>query len=83
MRLRRQVHDVGDGVPLHHLQRGALIAQIHLLKNIFRMPGNRFQVGEVPRIGQAIEVDQFEHPHIVDDMLDQVRADKARAAGDE
>ncbi len=53
VRLRRQVHDVGDGVPLNHAQRGRLVAQINLLKNIFGRARNRLQIRQVPPAGRS------------------------------
>ncbi len=83
VRFRRQVHDVGDGVLFDDPQHGGLVAQVHLLKDIFRVGGNRFQVFQMPGIGQAIEIDEPGDLGAVDDVVDQVGADEARAAGDE
>ena len=58
------------------------VAQIHLLENIFRMLGDFFQIFEPPGISQAIKVDKLRDPRVVNDMVDEVGADKARAAGD-
>ena len=59
VRFRRQVHDVRDGVLLDDAQRGGLVAQIHFLENVFRMPGNFFQIGQMPGVSQAIQIDQL------------------------
>ena len=82
MRFRRQVHDVGDGVLLHDPQRRRLVAQIHLFKNVFRMLGNFFQIRQMARVSQAIQIDQLADARIVNDVMDEIRADEARAAGD-
>ena len=48
------MHDVGDGVFFDDRQHGSLVAQVHLLKNVFRVLGNLFQILQMPGIGQAI-----------------------------
>ena len=83
MRFRREVHDVRDGVLLDNFERRRLVAQIHLLKNIFRMLGNLLQIFQPPGISQAVEVDELCDLRVVNDVLDEIGADKARAAGDE
>ncbi len=47
------------------------------------MPGNLLQIFQMPGVGQAIQIDQLRDFRPVNDVVDQVRADKARAAGDE
>ena len=82
MRFRREVHDVRDGMLLDDAQRRRLVAQIHFLENVFRMFGNVFQIRQMPGISQAIEIDELCDARLVNDVMDQIRADKARAAGD-
>ncbi len=77
------MHDVGDGVLLDDAQHGVFVAQIHLFKNVFRVSGNLFQIFQMPGVGQAIQIDQPLDFRPVDDMMDQVGADKASAASDE
>jgi hypothetical protein len=82
MGLCREVHDMGDGMPLNHLQGRRLVAQIHLLENVFGMPGNGFQIRQVTCVGQAIQINQLRHAWIGDDVLDEIRADETRTTGD-
>jgi len=79
---RRKVHHVSDAMAFHNLQRRRLVAQIHLLKNVFGMARDFLQIFQPPRIGQAVEVDELLHLHVVDDVLDQIGTDKPRAACD-
>ena len=82
MRFRREMHDVGDGVLFDDAHHGGLVAQVHLLKNIFRVFGNLFQIFRMPRVGEAIEIDKSFDLRTVNDVVDQVGADEARAAGE-
>ena len=59
VRFRRQVHDVRDGVLFDNAHHGGLVAQVHLLKNVFRVFGNLFQIFQVSGISEAIEIDEF------------------------
>ena len=83
MGFRREVHDVRDAVLFDNPQRGRLVTQINLLKNIFRMLGDRLQIFQSSRVSQAVEVDELGDFRIVNDVLDEIRADEARAAGNE
>ena len=83
MRFRREVHDVRDGVLLDDLQRRRLVAQIHFLKNVFRMLGNFLQILQAPGVSQAVEIDELRDARVVNDVMDEIRADEARAASNE
>ena len=72
MRFRRQMHDVGDAVLLDDAQHGGLVAQIHLLKNIFGMPGNLFQIFQMAGVGQAIQIHQPRDFRPVNDVMNHV-----------
>src|ERR1035437_2505069 len=82
MRFRRKVHDVRNAVLLDDAQRGNLVAQIYLLENVFLMAGNFFEVRQMSGISEAVEIDQLRNARLVNDVMDQIRADKTRAAGD-
>ena len=69
VRFRRKVHDVRDGVFLDDAQHGGLVAQVHLLKNVFGMPGNFFQIFQMPRVSEAIQIDQFLDLRPVNDVM--------------
>ncbi len=83
MRFRREMHDVCDGVLFHDAQRRRFVAQIHFFKNVFWVLGNFFQVCQMPGIRQAIEIDEPGHARIINDVMNQVRADETSAAGDQ
>ena len=72
-----------DAMLLHHAQGGRLVAQIHRLKNVFRMAGDRLQILPMAGVGEAVEIDELGDLRIVNDALNQIGADEARAAGDE
>ncbi len=72
MRFRREVHDVRDFMLLNDPKCFGLVTQIHLLKNIFRMFGNFFQIRQMPCISEAIQVDQLRHFRTINDMMDQI-----------
>src|ERR1035437_9636555 len=82
MRFRREVHDMRNAVLLDDTQRGGLVAQIHLLKNVFLMAGNFFEVRQMSGVSEAIEIDQLRDVRLINDVMDKIRADEARAAGD-
>src|ERR1035437_8681938 len=82
MRFRRKVHDVRDAVLLDDAQRGNLVAQIHLLENVFLMAGNFFEVRQMSGVSEAVEIDQLRDVRLINDVMDKIRADEARAAGD-
>ena len=48
-----------------------------------RMTSEGFEVRLVPRVGEAVEIHQPRDLREIDDVLDQVRSDETRAAGDE
>jgi hypothetical protein len=76
------VHDVRDFVLLDDAQNGGFVAQIHFFKNVFGMARNFFQIFQMAGISKAIQIDQPRDFRPVNDVMDQVRADEARAAGD-
>ena len=80
--LGRQMHDVGDVVPLHDFEHGGLVAQIHLLEAVLWVTLRSREVLEAAGIGQAVEIDELGNLRPVDDMVNEVRADKARPARD-
>ena len=46
------------------------------------MGGNLLQIFQPSGVGQAVEIDELRNSRVVDDMVNQVGADKTRAAGD-
>src|SRR5262245_37624149 len=59
-----------------HLCDGGFASQVHAFKNILWIILNIAQVFQVAPIGQAIEVYQSAYFRLVDDVSDQIRADK-------
>ena len=82
MRFGGQVHDVRDGVAFDHIQNGGFVAQINLFKDVFRMRGDTRKVLEPPGVCQAIQVDQPSDLGPVNDVMDEIRADKTGSASD-
>ena len=81
VRFRGEVQDMANGMLLHDTQDFDFVAQIDLFENVFWMPANFFEIGQVSGIGQAIEIDQSLDHVLIDDMLNQVRTDETGAAG--
>ena len=77
---RRQMQHMGDGVPLHDLTDGVLVPQVRLLENIFRMAGQPLHIFQMPRVCQAIHIDQPLDLGLVNNMMNQVRPDKTGSA---
>jgi hypothetical protein len=46
------------------------------------MLGNLLQIFQPPGVSQAVEVDELRDLAVVNDVMDEIRADEARAAGD-
>ncbi|CWO20839.1 Uncharacterised protein [Neisseria meningitidis] len=63
-----------------HTIQCCAVANIDLLKRIARMMGHRFQRFQIARVGQFVEVDDG-ILGVSDNMTDNGRTDKARAAG--
>ena len=47
------------------------------------MLGNFFQIFQMPGVSQAVQIDELGDARIVNDVMNEIRADEARAAGDE
>ena len=82
MRLRREVHGMRNAVLLDDAQRGNLVAQIYLLENVFLLAGNFFEVRQMSGVSEAVEIDQLRDVRLINNVMDKIRADEARAAGD-
>ena len=72
VRFCRQMHDVRNGVFFDDSQHGGFVAQVHFLKNVFRMPGNFLQIFQMPGVGQAVEIDQPRNFRAVNDVMNHV-----------
>jgi hypothetical protein len=46
------------------------------------MPGDFFKVRQMSSVSETVEIDQLGDACIVNDVMNEVRADEARAAGD-
>src|SRR5439155_22610455 len=51
--------------------------------NVFRMPGDGFDVFQVAGVGEAIQIDQTFDLGRVDDMVNDIRANETRPARDQ
>jgi hypothetical protein len=83
VRFRREVHDMSNAVVCQHPQNIGFDSQIHLFKDIFRVSGDLFQIRQMPRVGQAIQVHQPRDLRPVNDVMDHIGSDEPGAAGDE
>lgn len=82
MAFRRQVHHgIGPVLCEYAVEFGA-VANVHLLESIAGIIGNVGQRFEIARVGQFVEVDDG-ILGVSDNMTDNGRTDKARAAGNE
>ena len=80
----REVHDMGDLMLADDAKNAVLVTQIDLLEGIAWMHAvDAIEVFEMPGIGEAVEIDQLGDFRLVDDMPDEVRADKTGTACDE
>jgi hypothetical protein len=77
------MHHVRNAMALHDLQRGCLVPQVHLLENVFGVTAHLLEIGEMPGIGEAIEIYQTLDFGLIDNVMDQVGADESGATGDE
>ena len=68
---------MGDLVLLDHLQHSGFVAEINFFKSVLRAFAHARQVCQMTGIGQAIEVDQLRNLRLINDVLDEVGADKA------
>ena len=83
MGFRGEMHHVSDLVFFHDLDDARFVAQIHFFESVFGMACEFFQVNEMAGVGKAIEIDEPFDFGPVDYMMDNIRADKTGAAGDE
>ena len=84
MRLGSKVHDVGDVMLADNAEDLVLVPQIDFFEDITRMDVvDAIKVFKMPRVGEAIEIDELRDFRLVDDMPDEVRADEACTACDE
>ncbi len=81
MALRGEVdHHITAGHRLLHIRGMADIAFDELVERIFLYI---LQVRQIARVGEFIEVDDFPVRPRMDEVMNEIRADKSRAAGDE
>ena len=83
MRFRRQMHHMRNGMLLHDTKHHGFVAQINHFKSVFGMLCDQLKISKMPRISQAVEVDEFGDLRPINDMLNQVRANETGTAGDE
>ena len=71
------MHDVGDVMLFDDLRDGSLISQVDLFEEVFGILRDGVEVGEIACVGQAVEVDQSTDIGLIDDVVQQVRADES------
>lgn len=81
---RREVDDVGDVMLTDDAEDFVFVPQIDFFKNVARVGAvDAFEIFEAASIGEAVEIDHLRHAWVADDMVNEIGADEARAAGDE
>jgi hypothetical protein len=83
MRFGGKVHHMGNRMVLHYFQNAWFIPQVDFGEYIFGVALNRFEVLEVPRIREAIQVDQAEDFGPIDHVMNEIRADETSSTCDE
>ena len=78
-----EVDDAVDLLVLHQLQHPFEIADVHLHEAVVRPVLDVFQVREIPRVGELVEVDDPVIGIFVDEQPDYMAADEPGAAGDD
>ena len=58
VRFGGQVQDICDGVLADDAHDGGFVAQIHMLKEVFRMARDILNIGRMAGIGQAMQIDK-------------------------
>ena len=76
------MQDMGDCVFAHDAPESVVVAEINFLEDIFGI-GDALEVREVARISEAIEIDEPFDLRLADNVMDEIRPDKARTAGDD
>ena len=82
MRLRSEVHDVGDVMLLHDTDDGVFITQVSLLENVARMR-HPCEIFEMPGIRQAVEVHDLAHLGLLCHEANEVRPDETSSTCNE
>ena len=77
------MHHVGNGVQFNDLENGRLFPQINLLEGVLRVAFDLFEAPQVTGICQTIQIDELLDVRLVNNMVNDVRADKTCAAGNE
>src|ERR1043166_5678995 len=67
-------------MPLDDFAHANLVPQIQFFEDVFGMVGDRGQVGQVPGVSQAVEIDQAIDFRPVYDVTDDIAANEPRAA---
>ncbi len=80
VRLRSEMHDVGNLMPTKDFADGVLIAKIDLFKDVFGMRFGLFEVGEMTGVGKTVEIHQPSYIRLVDYVLDNIAADETGTA---
>jgi len=82
MALGREMDDAIHMLLCHELQDTLEVADVHPDKLVVRSVLDVFQIGEVTRISQLVEVDDLIVGIFVDEEADDMTSDETRAAGD-
>src|SRR5262245_14482424 len=81
MRLGCQMKDIRNGMALENIEKGRFVAEVDFLERVFGMLLDRSEILEMAGVGQAIEIHELLNFRAVDEVLNEVRPDKSRAAG--
>ena len=81
VRLCGEVHHLRDLVLLNHAKDRGFVAEVHFFEDIFGMIGEPLQICQMTCISQAVQVHQALYLRLINDVLDEIGADKSSAAG--
>src|SRR3954468_24199812 len=81
MRFGGQMHEVSNLMTLDNIREGCLVANVSSLKAILGMVRNGGEVFEMAGVGETIKIDESSNLWFVDDGVNDVGTNKARASG--
>jgi hypothetical protein len=77
-----EMQNMGDAVFLDQREDGGLVAKVGFFEGVFGMMGDAFEILQMARVRQAIQIDQTPDFRAVNDVMDEVGADETGAASD-
>ena len=82
MAFRREVDDAVHLFLLHQAIEGVEVADVHLHELVVRFVFHIFQIGQIARIRQLVQIDDAILRILVHEQADHMAADETGSAGD-